>query len=184
MWMRQYIAQERSTNNVWLGCNFSDKLFEEYIPIILLRDPVERWISGCPDISSVLELINDTKRLDHYFNNLADMCKDEHHCPQSDFIAGVDFSKAVFFYCDQHLTLNVHHYFESLGFDTMPPEPTNQQPDSLQAHSRAWREILNNPKYLEKFQKNFSRDYELINSVNFYRAGQQPPLDKEHDVAG
>ncbi len=166
--MRQYIAQETSTDNVWLGCNFQDQLFEEYTPIILLRDPVERWISGCPDESSVLELINDNKRLDHYFDNLADMCKDEHHSPQCDFIAGLDLSKAVFFYCDQDLTLNVHHYIKSMGFATQPPGPVNQQAEALKPYSSAWQEILNRPKYLDKFQKNFAKDYELINSVNFY----------------
>jgi hypothetical protein len=175
MWMRQYIAQETSTNNVWLGCNFQDEIFEDYTPIIVLRDPVERWISGCPDEAGVLHLINDTKKLDHYFDYIGDMCRDEHHSPQSDFIAGLDRSKAVFFYCDQDLTANVHHYFESMRFATQPPQPINQQSEALRPYGQAWREILKNSKYLEKFQQNFARDYELINSTSFYKA---------HNVAG
>jgi hypothetical protein len=169
MWMRKYISLVGQTcNTAWVSANFTTDNLENYTPIILLRDPVKRWASNCPAVEIIIEISQNTQQLDNIFRNFDDWTKDEHSSPQYDFIAGLDLDRAVFFYCDDNLSKNVEHYFKLQGFDVATPTPINERPKEYDEQSHAWEKILNTPKYFEIFKQHFQKDYDLINSVNFY----------------
>jgi hypothetical protein len=169
MWMREYIAMHGHTcEDTWVGGNFTIDNLENYTPIILLRDPVKRWASHSPASDFIVKNIQNSWALDDVFINLKNWTTDEHMAPQTDFIAGLNLDRAVFFYCNTNLSKNVEHYFHTHGFNVAPPDPTNKRPETLDKQSRLWEEILNTPKYFETFKQHFQKDYDLINSVNFY----------------
>jgi hypothetical protein len=111
--------------------------------------------------------------MDRVFNDIEHWLHDEHVARQTSFIAGLDLSKAVFFWCDQDLARNVEDFFINQGFvHTTPPPPINEQNrNSLTVDAaNKWRQILSQPRYLDTFRKTFADDYKLINSVDFYKA--------------
>lgn len=187
MWMRSYLVQlgQDRYEDIWTAANFTVDDMAGCQSIILLRDPVERWISACPGADKIVEL---AKRygddVDAICNNLAISTtdhiflpwqKDEHTTPQVDFIAGVDLDNAVFFRCDRRLSSNVEHFLRSRGFfdhKVSAPAPINENPSNhnplLKQAADAWRLILQTPRYLEKYKIAYERDYELIDSVEFY----------------
>jgi hypothetical protein len=169
MWMRKYILLvAHHCNTAWTGGNFTTDTLENYTPIILLRDPVERWCSHSPGAEFIVDNSQNPQALDNIFKNFSDWTKDEHTTPQTDFIAGLDLDRAVFFYCDINLSKNVEHYFYTQGFDVAPPDPINKRLETIDKQNRMWKEILNTPKYFEIFKQHFQKDYDLINSINFY----------------
>ena len=169
MWMRQYISIFGHTcEDTWVGGNFITDDLENYTPIILLRDPIKRWASHSPGAEFIIHDSQHFQNLDNIFKNLGDWIKDEHTAPQTDFIAGLDLNRAVFFYCDKNLSKNVEHYFHAHKFDDKPPNSINERLQIYDESSRVWEEILNTPKYFGMFKQHFQKDYDLINSVTFY----------------
>ena len=176
MWMRKYLSDmgEHHTDGDWVECNFTRDHIDDFTKIIILRDPVKRWISALPFKDSVVSAVNNTpETFDSVFENLEDWLYDEHSARQTSFIAGLDLSNTVFFWCDQNLATNMEDFFVKRGFkNTQPPPPVNEHDDSIDTTDiiKAWQQVLSTPKYLDSFRKTFSKDYELINSVEFYKA--------------
>lgn len=178
MWMRKYFAQLNSTptaDDSWVMCDATAPDIDQYTPIIVLRDPMKRWISNCPATGTIVEIANNKFQSDYIFRNLEEWLWDEHSAKQIDFIRWLDLSKAVFFYCDKHLSKNVEHYFASQGFKNVAaPDITNQQSDDdvTKASADAWRKLFLIPEYANAFKRTYAKDYDLINSVKFYRQGE------------
>ena len=168
MWMRAYLAK---FDNAWVSANFTQQDMIGYCPIVLVRDPVERWVSMCPGVDEMPGIVKRESSIDRIFANFRDWTQDEHTTPQYDFIDGLDLTDAVYFWCDKNLSGNVKHFFDSIGFpDIDPPAPVNEQPktEQFKESSDIWRTILSTPKYLEQFKQTFKRDYDLINQIKFY----------------
>ena len=175
MWMRDYLRRlGAQSDEPWVYCNFTRNDTAGYRPLILLRDPVTRWVSNCPAVDKIVQEAQVPAQIDHIFDNLAEWMQDEHSSPQSDFIAGLDLDQAVFFKCDKNLSRNVEHFLRQQGFDMPAPVPQNVSERSEQyvSATQAWRGILDTPKYQQVFQKYFAQDYELIQNVTFYRLGE------------
>jgi hypothetical protein len=172
MWMRAYLNKLSTTqNDAWVSNNFTEQSGSGYSPIVLVRDPVERWISMCPGVDQMPNIAKRETSIDRIFANFRDWTQDEHTTPQYDFIDGLDLTTAVYFWCDKNLSTNVKHFFDSTGFPNIePPAPVNEQPKTTQfkESSEIWREILSRSKYLDQFKETFKRDYDLINRVKFY----------------
>jgi hypothetical protein len=176
MWVREYFSNlDDSNHNPWLEGNFVNDDLKDYKYIVILRDPVQRWISTCPAKETIVKISKNINSINSIFDNLLDWMLDEHSAPQFDFINGLDFSKIVFFYSDQYLSSNIRHFVENNGFkNTNTPLPINQQSQdtiTLEAVA-AWKILLNDPVNFTKFKQSFINDYRLINSVNFYRSGE------------
>ena len=171
--MRDYLARlGTQRDDIWLYCNFTEHDMSGYRPLILLRDPVARWISNCPAMEKIAQ--HTQTQIDRIFDNLAKWMQDEHSAPQSDFIAGLDLGQAVFFKCDKNLSRNVEHFLRQQGFDMPAPAPQNVSERSKQyvSATQAWQGILDTPKYQQVFREHFAQDYELIQNVTFYRLGE------------
>ena len=179
MWMRDYLSRLNGTvEHTWGYCNFISNDLTGYQILVLLRDPVLRWISNCPAIDKIAEEIQSPMSIDYIFDNLAQWMQDEHAAPQSDFIADLDLSNAVFFMCDQNLSRNMEHFLVGQGFDTPAPIHKNvsERTEQYVKATQAWQHILDIPKYQQVFRQHFARDYELIQNATFYRLGEQDEM--------
>ena len=161
MWMRKCISQM----DHWRMCNFITTDLDNTIPLIILRDPIQRWISVAPARG------NMPRNYDEVFDNLESWLYDEHSAKQTDFIAGLDQTNAIYFYCDQDLSRNVEHFLQTRGVNFTAPAPVNEQAtDAITKESaKTWQEILSQPKYHDRFCEVFAADYKLIESVKFYK---------------
>lgn len=176
MWMRKYLSDmgKHHADHAWLGCNFTSDNLDGYTPLVLLRDPVERWISACPALGVVENIITNADAIAGVLECFDSWMEDEHTTPQFDFIDGLDLSQAVYFYCDHNLSKNIQHFFQTQGIDAVVPDPTNIKPDTLefQSASVAWKKFFTDPTVMPVFTKKFARDYALIESVKFYQDGE------------
>jgi hypothetical protein len=178
MWVRKYLEYLNPMPcpaDNWLVCNANTPDITDYTPLIVLRDPVKRWLSNCPAVGSIVEIASNKRQSEKVFETLDLWLYDEHAARQVDFVQWLDLSKAVFFYCDEHLSANMEHYFNSQGFtNTSAPATINQQSSDevTIASVAAWRKLFAVSKYANVFQQTYARDYELINTVNFYRQGE------------
>ena len=176
MWMRKYLADmgKQHADHGWIGCNFISDNLDGCAPLVLLRDPVERWISACPAVGVIENIVTDVRAMADVLEHFDSWMADEHTTPQFDFIDGLDLSQAVYFYCDHNLSKNIQHFFQTQGIDAVTPDPTNIKPDTpeFRSASLAWEKFFTEPTVMPIFTKKFARDYALIESVKFYRNGE------------
>ena len=167
MWMRKLI----SNTGGWLSTNFATDDLTDFVPLIILRDPIQRWVSNCPARGKILTISKDPQDLDRLFDNLESWLYDEHSAKQTDFIAGLDLSRAVYFYCDKDLSRNVEYFLQAQGINFTAPAPVNEQEtDEITKQSaKIWQELLSQSKYHNRFREIFAADYKLIESVKFYK---------------
>jgi hypothetical protein len=155
----------------WWKCNFTTDDLGHSRPLIILRDPIQRWISAVPAREHMQRISADERGLDGLFNNLESWLYDEHSARQTDFIAGLDQTNAIYFYCDKDLSRNVEHFLQAQGVNFTAPAPTNEQETDVltKQSAKIWQELLSRPKYYSKFRETFAADYALIESVKFYK---------------
>lgn len=158
-------------HNGW--CIFSTLKF--YRKIVILRDPIDRWISGIIQYFYTYVsdnfIIND-EILDYFF---AKICFDHHTMPQVNFLHNLQIDTIDFFMMNENLEHNLNNYL----FSNLPNEYI-EIPNELYKNKTSImdksvydkiKELINtNPKYRNKITNFYKLDYQLINSVKFYEA--------------
>jgi hypothetical protein len=166
--------------------------------IVILRDPVNRWISG---LAQYLHGYDSSHPL--HINNVDwDMIVDTvvfdgHTRSQCKFIKGIDHSKIIWLRCDDTLAKNygtIMEQFTGTPFKitTEDQDPNNvfnitkkklpavvsylHNPGSYITESpqfivdRISEKLASNPDYFDKLRRFYKKDYELFDTVNFYQA--------------
>jgi hypothetical protein len=166
--------------------------------IVILRDPVNRWISG---LAQYLHGYDSSHPL--HINNVDwDMIFDTvvfdgHTRSQCKFIKGIDHSKIIWLRCDNTLAKNYGTIMEQftgtpfkittedqdpnnvfnitkkklpavMGSLTNPGTFTTELPQFIV--DRISEKLADNPDYFDKLRHFYKKDYELFDTVNFYQA--------------
>jgi len=169
-WADSYIAKlGNNPSNTWLGANFQDTQYQTYTPLIILRDPIERWISCLPMAHKISSLVKNELEINQLLSQLHKFIVDEHLAPQSDFISGINLANAKFFWCDNNLDRRFEQFMLDEGFSNVGyPEHQNvglQDNQSIQARA-SWKQLFSRPDYINCMHKLYHQDYKLINFVN------------------
>lgn len=184
--------------------NFRDNKFDQPVPpevqsilqapnpatyVIVLRDPVERWLSGAAQ--AVYECAPDDPG---FFMNWSDslifdtVAFDEHTAPQTMFLQGIDLSRVVWFDCTNNLESNLIAWSkDKFPIDVKPISYYAYNaykisrldiPQNLDDNSPHWtmmqcidalrQRLFNKPEHLEKIKLFYKDDYKLRESVKFY----------------
>ena len=140
--------------------------------IVVLRDPIERWLSGIAEYLTLYHPMlqfNNLEGVDLIFDRVV---FDDHTERQINFIHGLDSEKCIFLKCDEHYRENLS---QLLTEHNMPNKYWNYEPQHVSASSperKRFKHIfsreIQNSKYFNKVQEYFKQDYELINQVKFY----------------
>lgn len=170
-WTKDFVTK----NLNWTEKNFINSgLIRDKIPIVVLRDPIERWLSG------ITEYINhyhenfdvnqvNTTMLDWIFDRVA---FDDHTERQSMFIESINLNKTVWFWCDHTYSEKVSNFFHKEGLILTDCE-INGIMNMSNGKKTHWSDyfrrcLVTNPEYNKKIQAYYQDDYKLIKSVKFF----------------
>lgn len=163
----------------------------EHLALVVLRDPIERWISGLGQY-----LIGFTPDHKFYIDNIdwevatTQVVFDEHTQPQHDFIANLSHNNIVWFKCDNNLPINFIDFIKKYNIDVKlldeKDDVTNifnitkkvqatlikkyQAPAQQTVVDKVISKLNENPKYLDRIKEFYLDDYKLYNTVPYYVA--------------
>jgi hypothetical protein len=146
--------------------------------IIILRDPIDRWISGIVQYAYTYfpdeYEMNDTM-IEYFFSKIY---FDHHTFPQVNFIHNLKIKTCDFFIMNEQLEYNINHYLQKnipLEYQPIPStleknETKNKSTLDNVLYNKLRQIILSDNNYKNKIQQFYKLDYELINGVTFYEA--------------
>lgn len=184
--MYVYIPKNASS---WTKPNLLDWKWENYnyhrdnlyhkTAIIVLRDPIDRWVSGIAEYMYLYHrhfkpnALMPVAVLDLIFDKIS---FDDHTERQIYFVEGLDLNKCIFFKFEHDYRHKFSHF---LFTQNMPNNYANyefQHVSEQNLERREWKQFiqhqLENSKYMFQLKQYFKADYELINQVKFYDPGQ------------
>lgn len=150
--------------------------------LVILRDPIERWISGISwymtlNHQNLLEKCETDEKIKSTVLSIMTtrVVLDPHTIPQSVFLQGIDFSKTTFI-MTQHNNDNYREKFsqffkKELGIDNSFDQAPSQHVAEGNPEQSRWVNIFQSAldnKCVEKIQKFYHEDIQLINKVKFY----------------
>ena len=160
------------------------KLKKYNVPsVIVLRDPIERWISGLVEYL-LLVYLDTTQSLNNMTRHnitpdivFEQIAFDSHTFPQSWFLEGLGTQRDFIWFDDREksqFVQTVSKYFAQKGIanswryeDFLDPDKDIVQKQQL---TQQYTDLLqNNPDLLQKVKNFYAQDYELIDSIEFYK---------------
>jgi hypothetical protein len=168
-------------NSNFTGMNtLQSKIFPEYdSAVVVLRDPIQRWISGITTylnnyvigLNQVGDFLKNLENNKCFMELLFERVSfDDHSEKQVYFLKPFDLSNSYFFYLDELFELRFSQFYAGEGVK-IDFNHSNKNYNSRDPVHQFFTEFLadyKNQTYKEKLKKHFEEDYELINSVTFY----------------
>lgn len=154
----------------WEFYNYhTDNLYDKHA-LVVLRDPMERWLSGIAEYMTLYHVDADpTAWFDLIFERIA---FDDHTESQLLFLQGINLNNCTFFLCDKNFKSN---FSDFLNKHDMPNSYDRYEDQHVTANSperarfkNIFAEALKNSKYNQKVEWYFEKDYKLLRSVQFY----------------
>lgn len=142
--------------------------------IVVLRDPLDRWVSGIAEYFSKYHPNNNlneinNRLLDVIFDRVA---FDDHTEKQILFIEGLDKDNCIFLNCNETYRKSFSDLLLSKGFPNRYFKYNYQNVSSDHQRSTIKNFFLhvikNNSDYKKQIEWYFEDDYTLMNSVKFY----------------
>ena len=140
---------------------------DEYL--IVLREPIERWISG------IAEYCYNSGTMMTVEQALEQITFDDHTEHQVYFIKDVNLIRSTFLRVDNNLRNNLDRWLGQFNYRTniqIALEYNTSEGSKREFINRFTEEINSNSAYRARLEEYFADDYKLYNSVTFY--------DQEH----
>ena len=151
------------------GCfTHSDSLVTADRYLVILRDPIERWVSGIAQFVTedyTIPLINQTLPLHRLIKTIT---VDDHTELQTYFLEGVDINKCEFLLVNQNLRTNINRWFLDHGYDINLDNLPNINEGHQESKNKFAAMVDNDNQIKLKLTEHYANDYELINRVKFY----------------
>ena len=142
--------------------------------LVVLRDPVDRWLSG---IAEYLYLYHRNLHIENVSGDFLDLvferiAFDDHTESQILFLQNLDYKNCIFFQFDYLYREKFSNFLNTHGmpnryFNYEYQHTTNQSVERKQFRSYFERVLQNNKNYHSKIKNYFAKDYNLLNEVNF-----------------
>jgi hypothetical protein len=142
--------------------------------VVILRDPIDRWVSGVTQYLLNHNITPDNIPFTLLFKNIM---LDHHTEPQSHYINNLvssDINYILFDQCDRKQLWNTFSKcFSSYGFQNdwtdFKYSDYIMSNEKRQYHELLLLELQSNTTAREKIQEFYKQDYNLINSVTFFK---------------
>jgi len=152
--------------------NLHDSRLYRRHSIVVLRDPVEAWVSGIAEFLSRncghYQLDNE-ETIDLIFKQIV---FDEHTDSSVNFLSGLHVDRCTFFKLDQDYDVNLKHYIENyLGRLFINSDSHNEKSATSERFASIIQDNLNNnANYRKLLNKHFEKDQQLMDQIKFYVA--------------
>ena len=136
--------------------------------IVVLRDPVDRWLSGVCEYFTLYHPDIDTRQFNTaFFELLTDrVAFDDHTDKQVYFIDDLDLGKCKFFMCDGGYRDKFSAYMTSLGvsntYNQIDYKHTTSASPLRAKFKKIFEPVLHDSKYMNRIKAYYAEDYELI----------------------
>jgi hypothetical protein len=187
-WAKWHLAQLQAKSYNYYHDKFDP---EKNLALVILRDPVERWISAMGQI-----LVGNRPDYPMHVDNLdwdqmtQAIVRNNHTQPQHEFFANIPHDRIVWFRCNNLLTKNITGFLKqyNLTIDLLSPDQdisnifnvTKKVPERIindyltppqQKIVDKIQMILDqHPKYIEQIKNLYQEDYKLFDSVPYYES--------------
>ncbi len=159
----------------WEFYNYHADSLQHKHAMVVLRDPIDRWLSGIAEYFYLRHRNFDSVNINSALLNLIfdRVAFDDHTESQCLFIQNLDKANCTFFWCDD----NYRNTFSSfLNKNGMPNKYNNYSYQHVTEHEpvrsrfkQMFRDILfNESRYLKQLQWYYNKDYKLIEETKFY----------------
>jgi len=154
----------------------TDNLYHKHA-LIVLRDPVERWLSGIAEYMYLYHRNTDSVHLSKGFFDLVfdRVAFDDHTDRQILFLQKVDLDNCTFFECNDKFKTNFSDFLNNKGMSNSysryeDQHVTKNSPERLKFYNIFKQQLDTNSKYKQQVEWYFEKDHSLFNSVKFYDA--------------
>jgi len=144
---------------------------ETRIPIVVLRNPLERWCSGFSQdcfFDNLRFNLDDDNVLDSIFNTCHTGI---HTLPQCYFLKNFDLSNAIFLDADKNLIKNLEDLTKNIiqigNFINLRNHPSKSKMNY--GIKDQIKKVLENPKYSNKLNEYLAEDWKLYDNCSFYK---------------
>lgn len=172
-----YLTNVLKVNN-WSHWNILENNKSIKSSIVFVRDPVDRWISGFATYAA-LHLFGYGYGSDHFINDYNDLSKriifdqiifDDHTDFQVKYITQILDYNPVFFRYNENLIQQITSF---LGYDlnttvTVDANHSESNFDTKQISQFMKKQINCNLDLKARVIQHYNKDYEFINSIEFY----------------
>lgn len=159
----------------WQHYNYhTDNLYHKHA-LVVLRDPVERWLSGIAEYMYLYHKDTDTNEFSKCFFDLVfdRIAFDDHTEQQVLFLEKLNLNNCTFFWCSKNYRELFGHF---LNEHNMPnrysnydyQHVTDQSPERKKFKEIFKQTLEKNSKYITQLDWYFANDYKLIRSIKFY----------------
>jgi hypothetical protein len=146
--------------------------------IVVLRDPVERWISGFATYCSSW-ILGANYGSDHFVEDYNDLTEriifdnlvfDDHTTPQSDFVEFLPKVKPItYFRLNTDTVENISRYTQqNLNISEVDANVSEDHYDQRQISKFIQGQLTNRPDLIERINEQYANDFNLLDSVQFY----------------
>lgn len=142
--------------------------------IIVLRDPVDRWLSGIGEYLTLYHPeFNNGEWTKYTFDLVFDrVCFDDHTEKQVKFIHGLDTDNCTFFMFGPDYRANFSRFLTDYNMPNKYSKYEYQHVSDNEPTRKNFKELfraqLQDSKYLNRVKDYFADDYKLIEQVKFY----------------
>jgi hypothetical protein len=159
----------------WQHYNYhTDNLYHKHA-LVVLRDPVERWLSGIAEYMYLYHRDLDAAHLSNYFFDLVfdRIAFDDHTEQQVLFLEKLNLDNCTFFWCGSHYRELFSQFLINRGmtnnyFKYDYQHVTDDSPERKKFKEIFKQVLKQNSKYITKLDWYFANDYKLIRSIKFY----------------
>lgn len=158
----------------WDVYNYHDDRMYLKRSLVVLRDPIKRWVSGISEYFAVYHPNIQTEDFTKVFLDVIfdRVCFDDHTERQCYFIEGLKFDKCDFIEFGPKYTNNFLQWCSEnkIIIKSVPDKIHSSDSDiTRQQLTKFFYSIVDsNNEYKNSIQQFYKLDYELMNSINFY----------------
>jgi len=161
-------------NNNFAPSNFNDKNVNPEKFIAILRDPIERWISGLAEyIAGDYGNLKFKNVSDCFFNNelletliFDQIVFDGHTLPQIAYLQGLDIRKIDFYYFDNDVFDKISYYNQLDNINLKYSNSKTKNEDKIYIHNYLASQLKDSEK-MKKIQRMYYCDYQLFDEIKF-----------------
>lgn len=165
-------------SNGWQHHTLGDSQHLVQQAIVVLRDPVERWVSGFATYASSW-ILGPNYGSDHFvedYNNLTErvifdnLVFDDHTTPQSQFVDQLPvLMQTTYFELNNHTVKNISKYLGcDLNISAVDANVSEDHYDQQQISKFIQGRISNRPDLIERINEQYTNDFNLLDSVQYY----------------